>query len=367
MNSTLAFSVAVVVAVLIAGTFLLTTEQGATTSTVSQSTSSSLQTSTTSTVSQTASSSVQTSGTYTNSSQGLELRLSVNASPTGGSGNNAIVSIMASEYNTLATANNVSKAADWGLQGLSLGACGTTVYPFGVALYSGTYTDGNVSQATPLQIHPLVACPLMIRLVTGYLFQPASDLAVVLPSDPNATATPMWANVTATAVYGMGNGASTTSPLAPGAYTVAAGDEWGSVVVVHFTVVAGGSTSSISSSSTSAAAGSTGTLEANFSVGPTQPVCSVNATKGPAPSSYSSIEAVVTPSGAAQAATFQIAWTSTGCEVLGSLQASLAPGSYTLSLSSCPWMGCSSALPRSFAIVAGQSTSVYVSIDTGIR
>jgi hypothetical protein len=30
-------------------------------------------------------------------------------------------------------------------------------------------------------------------------------------------------------------------------------------------------------------------------------------------------------------------------------------------------MGCSSALPKSFAIAAGQSTSVDVSVDTGIR
>jgi hypothetical protein len=30
-------------------------------------------------------------------------------------------------------------------------------------------------------------------------------------------------------------------------------------------------------------------------------------------------------------------------------------------------MGCTSSLPKSFVIVGGQSTSVDVSIDTGIR
>ena len=220
MNSTLVFAVAVVVAVLLAGTFLITTQPGATTSTVSQS-----------------STTVRSSGSYTSASQGLDLRLSVNASSTGGSNGNVTVSIGVDEYNTLASANNVSKATEWGLEGLSLGSCGMQVYPFGVALYSGTYTAGNVSQATPLQIYPIVPCPLFIRLVTGYLFQPASDLAVVLPSGPNATATQMSANVTATTVYTVGGAASSPpSPLRPGTYTVAAGDEWGSVVLAHFTI-----------------------------------------------------------------------------------------------------------------------------------
>lgn len=352
MNSTLVFALSIVVVVLIAGTFLVTTQLGATTSTASQS-----------------STSIQTSGSYTSTSQNLELRLSVNASSTGGPDGNVTVSISLDEYNTLTTANNVSKASAWALDGLSLGACGTegySLYPYGVALYGGAYTAGNVSKAVPLQIFPAVPCPLMIRLITGYLFQPMSDMAVVLPSSPNATATAMSAKVTATTQYAAGSAQSAyASPLRPGTYTVAAGDEWGSVVVTHFTVAAGAGASSTSSTST--LAGSTGTLEASFSVGPTQPVCSVNSTTGPAPSSYSSIEAVVTPSGSNQAATFPIVWTSTGCEVLGSVQAPLAPGSYSLSLSSCTFMGCSSALPRNFVMVAGQSTSIDVSIDTGIR
>ncbi len=345
MNSTFVFAVAVVVAVLLAGAFLIATQPGATTTTVSQS-----------------STTVQTSGSYTTTPQNLELRLSVNASSTGGSSGNVTVSISVDEYNTLASANNVSKATEWGLEGLSLGSCGMQSYPFGVALYSGTYTAGNVSQATPLQIYPLVPCPLFIRLVTGYLFQPASDLAVVLPSGPNATATPMSAAVTATTVYSVGGVASSPpSPLRLGTYTVAAGDEWGSVVLTHFTIGAGGA------SSTTAGAPLTGSLDAHFFIGPIQPVCSANSTVGPAPSPYSSIGAVVSTSPSGQASTFPIVWTSNGCEVSGSFQASLDPGSYSLSLSSCTFSGCASALPRSSLVVSGESTSVDVSIDTGIR
>ena len=338
MKSTLVFAAAVVVATLIAGTFLLTTQPGAASSTTSMS-----------------STTVQTSGSYTSASQSLELRLLVNASSTGGANGDVTVSIAVDEYNTLATANNVSKAAEWGLQGLSLGSCDTQIYPFGVALYSGTYTAANVSQATPLQIYPVVPCPLLMRLVTGYLFQPASDLAVVLPGGPNATATQMSANVTATAVYA----SPSPTPLGPGIYTVAAGDEWGSVVLTHFTIAT-------SASSTTVGGPLTGTLDANFSIGPTRPVCNANSTLGSAPSSYSSIEAVVTPSPSGQTSTFPIVWTSNGCEVYGSLQASLAPGAYSLNLSSCNFLGCVSALPRSFLVVSGQSTSLDVQIETGI-
>jgi hypothetical protein len=92
-----------------------------------------------------------------------------------------------------------------------------------------------------------------------------------------------------------------------------------------------------------------------------------NATRGPAPSLYSSIAAVVTSQLSGQAVTLPISWLSNGCGVSGSLEASLAPGAYSLNLSSCQFMGCSSALPKSFAIVAGLSTSVNISIDTGIR
>jgi hypothetical protein len=271
-----------------------------------------------------------------------------------------VIQIAAQEYNTLAAANNVSVADSWGLTGLSLGKCGTTVYPFGVALYRGAYDSGNVSEAVPLRIYPLVACPMLIRLVTGYLFQPASDTAVILPGGPNATATLMSAVVNATAEYPSEPSASSSSPLGPGSYTAAAGDEWGSVVVVQFTV---GSPSPTSSTS---AADETGTLQASFSVGPIQPVCSANATAGPAPAYFGTIAAVVyPPSGSAEV--LPIAWASDGCDVSGALDHPLAPGSYSLNLTSCTFVGCSSALPKSFAITSGRTTSVAVSIDTGIR
>ncbi len=344
-----------VAAILIVAAFFIGTQQvGVSTSTQSQSTSTTMTSTTITSI---------TTGGNMGSPEGLQLQLGVNASSTTGASRTVAFNITVSEYNTLATVNNVTKASEWRLNGVSLGSCGTAVYPFGVALYRGLYTMDNASAAKPLQIYPVVPCPMLIRFISGYLFQPMSDLAVVLPSGPNATTTPMSANVTAKAEYAGGPGSSTSSTaLGPGTYTVAAADEWGSVVLIHFTIGTG-----TTASSTGTGTGSRGTLLADFDIGPTQPVCMANATTGPAPAQYASIEAVVSPQPSGQALTLPVSWLSNGCSVSGSLTASLAPGSYSLDLSSCQFMGCSSSLPRSFVIVAGQSTSMSVSIDTGIR
>ena len=304
---------------------------------------------------------VSTGASSTGSADGLQLRLSVNASNAESSAGGLTFHIMASEYNTLTSSNNVTAATNWKLSGLSLGACGTDSYPFGVALYRGSYTAGNVSGAQQVQIYPVVPCPLLVRYITGYLFQPTSDLAVVLPGGPNATAIPMSVEVNATGEYGVGASVSSSStPLGPGTFTFVAGDQWGAVVVTQVTIKS-------TSTSTSSTGSSLGTLDASFSIGPTQPVCSASATTGPASSPYTSVDAVVTTQSSGQTSTLPISWQSDGCSVSGSLQTNLAPGSYTLNLSSCQWLGCSSALPKTFQVVAGQTTSVNVSIDTGIR
>jgi hypothetical protein len=125
--------------------------------------------------------------------------------------------------------------------------------------------------------------------------------------------------------------------------------------------------SSLAPPKTTSAGGSVdGTLAALFAVGPTQPVCSVSSTSSPPTAYNSSIGAVVT-GGSGGTMTFPLNWVSNGCEITASVTTALTPGSYTLSLSSCPYLGCDAALPKAFAIQAGQTTEVNVSIDTGIR
>ncbi|MDG6967699.1 MAG: hypothetical protein JRN03_08250 [Nitrososphaerota archaeon] len=300
------------------------------------------------------------SSTATGSSNGLQLRLSLNVT---GIKEGGTLGISVSEFNTQAATNNVTRAQNWALTGLSLGACATegySIYPFGVAVYQGAYVRSNLSEAAPLRIYPTVACPMLIRLVTGYLFQPLNDSAVILPSD-GASPTPMRGSVAVKGTYGSTEAplGGSLLPLVPGVYTVAAGDEWGALVTLQFTV-GGGQASSTSSSAAD------GVLSALVTIGPIAPACSTNTTAGAVPSGYSSIEAVVTAQ-SGRNLTLPVNWTSDGCNVSGRFQAFLAPGIYELSLSPCTFLGCRSSLPESFTINPGEQTTISVSVDTGIR
>lgn len=287
MDSRVVAAAAVVVAVLIVGAFFVGTQQGA-----------GITTTTTGTVTTASATSVSTSVT-SGSSNGLQLQLSASAS-TSGPNHDVTFQIHVSEYNTMATANSITKGDAWLLKGLSLGPCGTVIYPFGVAIYRGSLTNSNASSAQALQTHPFVACPLLIRYITGYLFQPSSNLAVVLPAGSGANATAMSANLTAAAEFT--SPGTQATPLAPGPYTIAAGDEWGSVVFLHFTV---GTAGTIVTSSSSAN-GTPSNLVATFDIGPITPVCKANSTRGPAPGQYSSVQAIITPQPSGQSITLPI-------------------------------------------------------------
>ena len=164
------------------------------------------------------------------SPNGLQLRVSVNVtSLTPGE----VLQISLSEYNTLTTTNNVSAEKNWGVNGLTLGLAQiSTVQPFGVAVFKGRYTAQNISQATPLRYFCQVACPMYIRLITGYVFLPnsinaASCLATI------QTGTPMSADMTVNGIYTEG---IQSNPLVPGPYTVVAGDEWGTLEFLYVSV-----------------------------------------------------------------------------------------------------------------------------------
>jgi len=121
MNSRLAVAVSTVVIVLLAAGFLVTVQQGASTSSGS----------TTGTGSQ-YSTTIGTGGSYVNVPENLQLRISVDARSAP-----ITFRITVDEYNTLAAANNVTVGRGWPVAGPSLGSCGTEAYPFGVALYRG--------------------------------------------------------------------------------------------------------------------------------------------------------------------------------------------------------------------------------------
>jgi hypothetical protein len=122
-----------------------------------------------------------------------------------------------------------------------------------------------------------------------------------------------------------------------------------------------GSTSTSNSVSTAE-----GSVDVHVSIGPLRPVCAVGNQGGPPPSSFSDPEVVITsPTGFRTLV--QVNWTYDGCNISGSVQTTLPAGDYSLNLTLCPYMGCARSLPVSFAITSGQTSSIDVSIDTGIR
>ncbi len=165
---------------------------------------------------------------YATSSDGLRLTLQVSSSGISQGGS---LLINVTETNTNLIPLNVSATHKWPVQGLKMSSCYASVYPFGVAVYEGHQTLGSVAAADRLNLYPMVPCPLLIRYISGYFFQSDSASAVVLPGD--GTPMPMTASLAAAGNYTSGE---TRTPFTPGDYTVVAGDEWGSVVLLYFTV-----------------------------------------------------------------------------------------------------------------------------------
>jgi hypothetical protein len=168
------------------------------------------------------------SGVAATGDNGLQLRLSLNATQISPGQS---IGIDMSVFNTLSSTNNVS-ASTLTPFNVQTGACPNQVYPFGVAVFQGRYFAGNVSQGTPLQIFPPTPCPMFIRYISGYVFQPNSNAAVILPGG-NGSSSPMSTNVTVGQTFG---GVAQSAVLSPGLYTVAAADEWGVAVFLYVQV-----------------------------------------------------------------------------------------------------------------------------------
>jgi len=169
--------------------------------------------------------------TTAQSGNGLQLQVSLNAATlTPGEP----LQINVSEYNTLPTNNNVAAATNWGVNGLTIGACpNINLLPFGVAVFRGHYDAGNISQGTPLPLFAAVPCVPLIRLITGYDFLPDSSTAAIMPGGDLQSPTLMSATETVKGTYSQG---IQLTPLTSGIYTVVAGDEWGTLEFLYINV-----------------------------------------------------------------------------------------------------------------------------------
>ena len=155
-----------------------------------------------------------------NPTTGLSLNLNLSTN------SNGWVIFTVYEFNTLDRANNVSVADSWP-SNTSLFRWVQEPYEenagmVGYEMLQGNYGLSNFTQGTALWLQPppsLVGCCAESQPPTSYAFQPLSEANVLSGSYP-----------------GYFVGGSTFTPFSPGTYTVLAGDEWGEVAILHFTV-----------------------------------------------------------------------------------------------------------------------------------
>jgi len=168
-----------------------------------------------------------------NQALGLELRLSLATdSLTGG----LLVNIQ--EQNMLNRVNNVSASDQWevppaNLTGVNMGGI------LGFAIYQGAVDLGSLSAAKPLPLlepGSMINCPSCSSL-QYYLFQPLSDNATAPPGGTfpyySSSSIRVFLNDT---VSGYWTSSTQFGYFPPGAYTVAAFDQWGQVVLSQFEV-----------------------------------------------------------------------------------------------------------------------------------
>ena len=186
----------------------------------------------------------------TNSSLGLELITAVNSTHMQ---NGRAIGISISLRNVLPRPLNVTSESDWALPAfLHFFPCPR---PMSVAIFEGYYGTSNLSSASFLPLWPpreAISCP---ALFTGtyqieFPFANNSNQNVsVMYGQSTPYYGPLQESVTENGYYSKTlqtpsgpNGSVDMQPVfvpfAPGIYTIAAGDEWGQVAILHFVVLA---------------------------------------------------------------------------------------------------------------------------------
>jgi len=176
------------------------------------------------------------------SGNGLRLSLSENTVRVT---NGGVIDFSIDLYNTLSEPVNVTSADLWPVANLGLSACGRTILPYGLDVFKGDYSQGNLTTARALDMFapsgsnassvtgPDCPNPALFS-VPNYYFNPQSDLAVIdggrtLQLNFSMAFTGYWVTNSGTS--------PTLHPFSSGVYTVVCGDEWGNLALVHFDVV----------------------------------------------------------------------------------------------------------------------------------
>ncbi|MDE1766775.1 MAG: PQQ-like beta-propeller repeat protein [Thaumarchaeota archaeon] len=135
--------------------------------------------------------------------------------------------------NTASGSFSLKDQDHWPIDGMSLGSCSNL--PIGISILRGYYTLQNMSGASSLWLYPNLPCPSPVG-TTGYTFQPMSNVATRECSLPFSCHDSITIEGSlAISSYLTGNGIETS--FQNGNYTIVGGDEWGDVIIRHFTVV----------------------------------------------------------------------------------------------------------------------------------
>jgi len=148
------------------------------------------------------------------------------------------VSISVDERNMLSTMNNVSASDNLPSEFMSGFTNEPSPLPFGLAMFQGNYDVSDFSTVIPLIIYDpsKVYIGITVTAPTSYSFQPLSDTAILNGGDYKFVSGLKLQYEIGVNGYWPNNASTTTTNFEPGVYTVVAGDEWGALVVVHFTV-----------------------------------------------------------------------------------------------------------------------------------
>ncbi len=107
-----------------------------------------------------------------------------------------------------------------------------------------------------------------------------------------------------------------------------------------------------------------GILSGTMDIGPVFPVCRPNATLENA--TY--VNNAVLRNGLFPSIEVSPSWSLyAGCELVGKFSVPLRPGSYSLRLENCSYVGCNRSLPVEVTVPSGETVNVSINIDTGIR
>ncbi len=166
---------------------------------------------------------------------GLRLSLSVNATEIN-TGQEIIIGVEV--INTLHSENNISIGSDWRWPeaNLTLVPALECIFPGGVTLLRGYYTQDNISSASSgsLFLAPLTGTAGCGPFSAGYyLFKPTSEYA---QPGPNITEFLAVSGTLTTNGYWTGSYShpGTFHPFDPGLYTIVGVDEWGDMVLLPF-------------------------------------------------------------------------------------------------------------------------------------